>query len=103
LGGATFKKLGILEFVLAVFTMLVPSVAQGKVYYHHPRHYPRGIITEAVTGVRTEVMGIHTVEATATDGGIGTATIARDDKGWGSLQLDETHRGKFCCPIIRRP
>jgi hypothetical protein len=36
-----FKKTGILGFVLAAFTMLVPSVAQARVYYHHPRHYPQ--------------------------------------------------------------
>jgi hypothetical protein len=36
-----FKKLGILGFVLAVFSMLVPSDAQARVY-HHPGYYPHG-------------------------------------------------------------
>ena len=41
LGGAMFRKLGILGFVLAVFSMLVPSDAQARAYYH-PGYYPYG-------------------------------------------------------------
>lgn len=36
------RKLGILGFVLAVFSMLAPNNAQAYVYYHHPRVYPHG-------------------------------------------------------------
>jgi hypothetical protein len=40
-----FKKLGILGFVLAAFTMVAPSVAEARVYpqgyyYRHGHWYP---------------------------------------------------------------
>jgi hypothetical protein len=34
-----FRKLGVLGFALAAFTMLAPSVAEAAVVYHH---YPHG-------------------------------------------------------------
>ena len=37
-----FKKLGILGFILSVFSMLAPSIAQARAYYPHPRYYPQG-------------------------------------------------------------
>ena len=37
-----FRKLGILGFVLAVFSMLAPGIAQARTYYRHAIYYPRG-------------------------------------------------------------
>lgn len=36
------KKLGIAGFVLAVFTMLAPSMTQAAIYNAHARYYPQG-------------------------------------------------------------
>jgi hypothetical protein len=37
-----FKKLGILGFVVAAFTMLVPSIGQAAAYHHPQGYYYRG-------------------------------------------------------------